>query len=202
MSNFTLKEILTTKLSAVIMLLTLAWLISGFTEQLAVLKTKQTKTNTYPTINNVVLPQLTAHVAQQISNVYQTYKKSDVNEAKSTAMTAAEQLKQQGRLNKVFIGDNKLELKAVINPNGANNNFKETNDSLQALILVTNTKSNAQQITKFKNNTLVYGYQLIINKHTQVTLTKVNKVDKGEPVEQKIVLTMYKSNNAQHNAQN
>jgi len=145
------------------------------------------------TIAALSAPQLSERTFSEINKSYQQYISKTVDE-KSTqvGLTAAEQAKQQGELKSFFIGDNKLQLKAVIQNQPKN---------LIALIQVENITSGIKTIEKFSQNTLVYGYQLTIEKNTQVKLTKQKSKSKNHNAEsgqeqsnpQEIILTMYTS---------
>ena len=80
----------------------------------------------------------------------------------------------------MFIDENKLELKAVIR------NDSEQLKEWYALLLVQNVKTGVENIEKYKQGSLVHGYQLKIEKNTQVILTK-----KNEQSLQRVVLKMY-----------
>jgi len=143
------------------------------------------------TIAALSAPQLSERTFSELNKSYQQYISKTVDQ-KSTqvGLTAAEQAKQQGELKSFFIGDNKLQLKAVIQNQPKN---------LIALIQVESITSGIKTIEKFSQNTLVYGYELTIEKNTQVKLTK--KKSKNYNAEsgpeqsnpQEIILTMYTS---------
>lgn len=141
------------------------------------------------TIAALSVPQLSERTFSEINKNYQHYiNKNEGEKNKQVGLTAAEQAKQQGELKSFFIGDNKLQLKAVIQNQSKN---------LIALIQVENITSGIQSIEKFSQNTLVYGYMLTIEKNIQVKLTsqKNHNAESGQEKSnpQEIILTMYTS---------
>ncbi|MCJ8294471.1 MAG: hypothetical protein MJK15_08705, partial [Colwellia sp.] len=120
-----------------------------------------------------------------------------------------QQAKQQGQLSRFFIGDNMLELKAIISNTTKNstssvaendktdalskNENSKASKELTVLLLVTNAKNNQSAIERFNNQADVYGYQLNILQNTQVVLTK-----KSAQGQQKVILTMYENRKAQN----
>jgi len=185
-----LKRLLTNKLAIIVMVLTLFWLMldsfSRFSNKASSNIVEEVNTNITP----LALPVLSRELVAQLSLKYKQYSTEKAVDLKG--LSAEEQAKQQGLLKSLFIGDNKLVLKAVIQytaDNSAASRQAATEQTpLIALIQVTNVKTGQSGIEKFKNNQQVYGYQLTIEKNTQVVLTK-----QIEQTKQTIILTMYKN---------
>jgi len=93
-------------------------------------------------------------------------------------MSLDEQAKQQGELTDLFINNNKLTLKAIIVDKSQRKN------QLQALILVTDVKTNISKIEKFSHLNTVYGYNISIENNNQVTLSRAETA-------QEVILKMY-----------
>lgn len=130
------------------------------------------------------LPQLNAHHMNTLQETYAKYQTDGLSaETNNKKMSAEEQKKQNGLLNALYIDGNKLQLKAVMENKTALNKSEKV--QLQVLLLITNVDTGDKKVEKFTNQSLVYGYQLQIEKNTQVTLTKKQN-------KQKITLTMYK----------
>ncbi|PHS21104.1 MAG: hypothetical protein COA85_13395 [Robiginitomaculum sp.] len=190
-----IKTLLTNKLAVFVMLLTLLWIALDSGSRLLINQKNNSIKNSTFNATPLVLPQPSLQTVAKLNAVYNVYRhdKKDTRISEQ-GLSLAEQAKQHGELKKLFIGDNKLELKAVISVAFAQkpiqkNLFTKTNiQQLTALIAITNIKTGKQQIEKYANNSLVYGYLLTIEKNTQVALTK--KTLNGQ--QQSIVLTMYK----------
>lgn len=130
-------------------------------------------------IKPMLLPQLTVQQLTQLNKAYAPFVNKTQTDKTQTkqGMSAAEQAMQQGELKSFFIGDNKLTLKAVI---------QQQDSKLIALIETHNIKSGESTVESFAHGSLVYGYKLVINKNTQVLLSK----EQAEKPQQ-ITLTMY-----------
>jgi hypothetical protein len=166
--------------SIIVIILTLLWVVSDantrFTNQ-AIADKQPTKSVNIVPLN---LPKLNADIVSQLKTQYQAYKEQNLSDKKNDAigMSAAEQAKQQGELTRFFINDNKVELKAIIN----NAAFKD----LTALIMITNINTGDKTLDKYQHLSELQGYQVAIDKNTQVTLTK----NRAQGL-QKVILTMY-----------
>ncbi|WDE00525.1 hypothetical protein [Thalassomonas actiniarum] len=132
---------------------------------------------------------------KDIAALYDKYRVTENNasqEKESVGLSLKEQQEQQGVLKQVFVGDLKIELKAVISQGApAGNSPIEGKNStvqqqLKALLLVSNAKAGTAEVQEFANNSLVHGYRLSINNNVQVSLTRT--LEQGE---QQITLTMY-----------
>ncbi|WP_024611182.1 hypothetical protein [Pseudoalteromonas sp. TB64] len=121
---------------------------------------------------------------EQIANIFslfEDYKPNlEVEEKISIGLTKDEQLRQSGLLTEVFINDNRLTLKAIIQPN---NSQKKV-----ALIEVLNTTSNETKLQRFDDETQVFGFDLQILNNTQVQLVANQNLQTQE-----IILSMFKN---------
>jgi hypothetical protein len=190
-----LKHKLTNKLSIATILLTLVWVVMDSSTRLNIKYQLKDNSSEIAEILPLEVPQLGDHMVNLLSESYAQYKSTEAVEAnKQSGMSALEQANQKGELKTLFIGDNKLQLKAIIkgltidssksisNSNSKDDSLKKS--SLIALILTTDVKTGQQKIEKFENNSQIYGYLLSIEKNTQVILSK-------KQAQQEIILTMY-----------
>lgn len=184
-----LKTLLTNKLGMIIIILSVLWSLLDASTRLLPLHSSKNKINKTIEIKPLLLPKLSTQTLNKLSAVYLLYSESSIEDKKIMAMSTDEQNKQQGELVAIYINDNKLSLKAVIQRNIGGNTQKSFQKPQQssALILVENISSGEHKIEKFDHLSIVYGYQLSIEKNTQVILTKQHN-----PGQQKIILTMYK----------
>jgi len=157
-------------------------------------KTKQKQKQT--AISNVeplALQRLSNEDIVLIEKAYENFEHSEeLKQAEKTQlMSAAEQEKQQGELVSLFVGDNKLKLKAVVRYN--KKSAENTGDhAYYALIETENLIKGERVVKKYQPKDDVFGYQLIIKQNQQVQL-----VAKKAGVQRIINLVMYqKSNNA------
>jgi len=174
------KSIFTSKWAVVVMVFTAVLLLSDGASKLSNTFSQSKKQANHPiAVKPMVLPQVTDQQLTQLNEAYAPFaseKKADKTQ-QSSGMSAAEQAMQQGELKSLFIGDNKLKLKAVI---------QQRNSKSVALIEIHNIKSGETTIASFAHGSLVYGYTLVINNNTQVMLSK-----KQAEKPQQITLTMY-----------
>jgi hypothetical protein len=186
-----LKAMFHNKLTRITVILVILWCFFDALNRFTDTAINSNDADNAVTIAALSAPQLSERTFSEINKSYQQYISKTVDE-KSTqvGLTAAEQAKQQGELKSFFIGDNKLQLKAVI---------QNQPENLIALIQVENITSGIKTIEKHSQNTLVYGYTLIIEKNTQVKLTKQksknHNAESGQEQSnpQEIILTMYTS---------
>jgi hypothetical protein len=188
-----LKAMFNNKLTKITVILVILWCFFDALNRFTDKSINSNDADNAITITALSAPQLSERTFSELNKSYQQYISKNVDEkSKQVGLTAAEQAKQQGELKSFFIGDNKLQLKAVIQNKPQN---------LIALIQVENITSGIKTIEKFSQNTLVYGYTLIIEKNTQVKLTKQKRKSKNHIDEsgqeqsnpQEIILTMYTS---------
>lgn len=134
-------------------------------------------------ISPLTLPQTKPDELTKVNQSYQQYQeKMSIEQIEEPAgMSVAEQAQQHGELMAFFINDQQITLKAVINNKSA---------LAIALLQISNIKTGEKSIERFANNSQVYGYQLTINNHTQVSLAKMIDLDTEQV--QKVFLTMYK----------
>lgn len=103
------------------------------------------------------------------------------NESKQNAeqgLSAEEQRKQQGVMKEAYLQNKKIALKAIV--------IDSQTEQKTALLLVNDIKTGVQKIERFNHGTTVYGFNLLINNQTQVSLERV-----FEDATQEITLTMY-----------
>jgi len=185
------KGLLTNKIAMLVMVLTFLWLLIDSSARLFVSSSNNIVNDKDRNISALILPQLSEQDVSELTNAYKTYG-SDMPTSQS-GLSLAEQAKQQGELKSLFIGDNKLKLKAVITASENEKTVERTlptqSSKLNALIEITNVKSGKKRIERFTDGVLVQGYMLAIEKSTQIILTK----EQGQN-QQKIILTMYSGN--------
>ena len=183
-----LKAMLSNKLSKITLVLVIIWCFFDALNRFSDKTIKSNDSANAITLSALSAPQLSDRTFSNINKSYQQYESKDKAATKQQGLSAEEQDKQQGELKSFFIGDNKLQLKAVI---------QIEPQALIALIEVENITSGIKSIEKFSQNTLVYGYRLTIEKNTQVKLTsqKNNNDESGQEQlnPQEIILTMYTS---------
>lgn len=183
------------KLSIVTIFLTLAWVVTDVSTRLKREYQLKVDNSEIAEILPLQLPLLDNQMVNLLSESYSQYKTIEAVESnKQPGMSAQEQKNQQGELQSLFIGDNKLQLKAVMKGltvgnsksiSTSNSKSDTLNKSaLTALILTTDVKTGQKKIEKFENNSQMYGYYLSIEKNTQVILS-------NEKTQQEIILTMY-----------
>jgi len=127
-------------------------------------------------------PQISIFLVNELLDNLKKYEKQTIKTVKkSNVMSVVQQAEQRGVLPNLYIGNNKIILKAIVHKRSAGLNV------LQALILIINLETGEQELKKFLNNEHVLGYLLNIEKNTQVTLTK--QQNQGLQI---ITLTMYK----------
>ena len=194
-----MKSLITNKVAFLVILLTLLWCVADSRTRLLINNNNtQIKTTGFTAVA-LTLPQPSEQLIAKLNVAYQKYHQKINNDIiREQGLSEAEQAKQHGVLKKVFIGDLKLELKAVIsvlnNPGEDHKGVASLTNKTQyvALIAITNVKSGKQKIKKFSNNSYAYDYLLTINKNTQVVLTK-KASEQRQNDKQKIVLQMYQS---------
>jgi len=155
-------------------------------------KTKQKQT-AISNVEPLALQRLSDADIVSIEKAYENFEHSEeLKQAeKVQLMSAAEQEKQQGELVSLFVGDNKLKLKAVVRYN--KQSAENTGDhAYYALIETENLTKGERVVQKYQHKDDIFGYQLIIKQNQQVQL-----VAKKAGVQRIINLVMYqKSNNA------
>lgn len=160
----------------------LLWIVQD--ASIRVLKsTPDTKIQTITDIQNSAINfSLKGEQVANILSLFEIYKPSleIKEEEKPIGLTKEEQAKQSGVLTEVFINNNKLILKAIIQPNDAQKRV--------ALISVLNTDSNEMKLQRFDDETLVFGFELQVLNNTQVKLTANRELQKQE-----IILSMFKN---------
>ena len=155
-------------------------------------KTKQKQT-AISNVEPLALQRLSNEDIVSIEKAYENFEHSEESKQaeKVQLMSAAEQEKQQGELVSLFVGDNKLKLKAVVRYN--KQSAENTGDhAYYALIETENLTKGERVVQKYQHKDDIFGYQLIIKQNQQVQL-----VAKKAGVQRIINLVMYqKSNNA------
>lgn len=181
MSRLTSLSFFTSKISITIIVTTLIWAVSDFSNRILTSPTLNKKENRTIELAPLQLPRLNDDTLEHISTSYLKYNLVDKDPiSKNLGMSAEEQAKQQGELNSLFVDENKIELKAVIK------NEEEQNENQYVLLLIHNLKTDSIDIKKFKQGSLVHGYMLRIEKNTEIILTK--ETEQGQ---QTIILNMY-----------
>jgi len=169
--------IFTSKLGITISLLSFIFIVTDVNQRFANNHVTKMRDEVAYSTGEITSPQLTHHNAKKLETFINKYQTTVVATPKQAiGMSDKDQNKQNGLLNTLYIDDNKLQLKAVIQTN------KENQHQLQTLLLITNVINGEQNIEKFSNHASVYGYQLTIEKNTQVSLVRNA---------QTIILTMY-----------
>jgi len=180
-----LKAMFSNKLTRITIVLVILWCFFDALNRFTDTAINSNDSDNAVTIAVLSAPQLSEYAFNELNKSYLQYISKTVDE-KSTqvGLTAAEQAKQQGELKSFFVGDNKLQLKAVLKVNNVDSSASSGAAELNALILITDVKSGQAKIEKFAHNSNVYGYNLNIVKGTQVSLSK------GQGLHE-ITLTMY-----------
>jgi len=193
-----LKGLLTNKLGLIVIVLSIIWALFDMGRFVTnVSHNKDNKLINTTEISSLAIPTLMSKDIIALQSLYNRYIKQGKEVVEVTGMSALEQSKQQGALTALFIDDNKLAIKAVIRNNKLPLIKLEQDNSanqsgLSALLSIVNVKTGMTEIKKFAQGSDVYGYQLSIEKNTQVILTKqITKQNKQS--QQQIILTMYKS---------
>ena len=199
------------KLSGAVLLLTLVWVLVDAKQRLFNDDENNNKQQQLSEVVGASLPVANAVLLQELTSLLNFYQENDKRDASAATnvLSAEQQAKQQGQLSRFFIGDNMLELKAIISNTTKNstssvaendktdalskNENSKASKELTVLLLVTNAKNNQSAIERFNNQADVYGYQLNILQNTQVVLTK-----KSAQGQQKVILTMYENRKAQN----
>jgi len=155
-------------------------------------KTKQKQT-AISNVEPLAIQRLSDADIISIEKTYENFEHGEESKEteKAQLMSAAEQEKQQGELVSLFVGDNKLKLKAVVRYNTllAENTPEH---AYYALIETENLIKGERVVQKYQHKDEIFGYQLIIKQNQQVQL-----VTKKAGVQRIINLVMYqKSNNA------
>jgi hypothetical protein len=169
------------KFSLLVTVVTTIWLCSDFSSRILSQQQQQNRAQVEFNIATLTLPNLPEKVVNELALAYKNIKpEKDQTKNKVELMSAQQQAQQQGKLQSVFAGDKKLQLKAVIQQkqiNGA--------DYL-ALLSVTDQLSGKIEIKSYGQLADVFGYQLKIDKNTLVHLQKTSEFG-----EQKITLLMF-----------
>ena len=187
-----LKVMLSNKLTQVTLALVILWCFFDALERFSDKAIKSNHSTNAITLSALSAPQLSERTFNDINKNYQQDLNKDQTAITQQGLSAEEQAKQQGELKSFFIGDNKLQLKAVI---------QNEPQPVVALIQIENINSGIKKIEAFSQKQLVYGYTLTIEKNTQVKLTKQKSKNKNindesgqdQPKPQAIILTMYTS---------
>lgn len=189
LENNIMNNLITNKLGLLVIVLTFLWVTADFNSRLTTSTNLQDKNTLIGSVTPLPLPNLSRESVLSLAMAYKKYQTdNDVKvPVKSVGMSEQQQAEQKGELNSLFIGDNKLNLKAIINRNAVKHNSATKSKNLVALILIKNLVSAKSEIKQFSHNAQVQGFVLTIDKNTQVNFTK--QLETGE---QKVTLTMYK----------
>jgi len=180
-----IKPFLSNKLSLIAILLTSIWIVSDISSRLLFSSKTQNNTLIETDIPPLTLPQLTLSTVKKLNLAFENYKIDESVTETTPGMSAQEQEQQAGELKSFFIGENELQLKAVISQ--ANESKQQESSQKIALVLVTNLKTGKSKVERYYNQNIIHGYTLTIDKNTQVSFAKqlTNRI-------QQVTLTMYK----------
>ncbi len=130
---------------------------------------------------NFTSRQLSEAEVKKLVELYSKYILSEeVEQAaqeENKGLSLKQQLAQTGELSEVYVGEYKIELKAVIDASNSNK---------KALLLFTNVKTAESKIEEYQDNTLVHDFNLKVMNNTQVYLSRTHAQGKQE-----ITLNMY-----------
>lgn len=196
MSSLNLGGLFTSKLSITVAVLTVLWAITDASSRLSTKQRTETSLSADTDVKALTLPLLTAQTTSKLTSLYSKYKPKDTDQTDTPPGLSAElQAEQQGLLQTVFAGDNQLQLKAVIKQQGNPKSSSDSAHGYYALIKVANLVSREQEIVKYQDGDILFGYQLSIDKNTQVHLHPVRTGDgDGDTDSRQITLTMYQQN--------
>jgi len=177
-----IKKILCQPAVIVGLVLTFVWLVSDFSARFVKEERAQKLMQTDYSFSDFVSRKLDKNQHEQLVSLFQPYiintDSPEVNVAVQ-GLTSAEQAQQSGTLSEVFIDDNKLILKGIVQD--------KSNNERTALIQVTNVKTTEAKLERFYSHKLVFSYEMEILNSTQVQLSLMRPSQK-----QVIILTMFK----------
>ena len=103
-------------------------------------------------------------------------------------MSLAEQALQNGELEKMYVGNKTLQLKAVISEDYRGTESSAKKNQRSAILFVEDKVENSQVMKKIKQGEIVLGFTLSIVDSTKVELSKLTNTSP-----QRIILSMYKT---------
>jgi hypothetical protein len=213
--NNSLQSLYTSKVFQLTLVITLLWTFLDANNRFNTdLNNKAVKGTSF-VVEQLKGPQITE---EEIDAIFQLFPKKLPEETlvatdiKNKGMSELEQYLQTGDLERLYVGEHLLTLKAIITADSKSNAGKvmSKNANLQqALILVKSVDGDGQQIEKYSHGDDVYGFTLEIESNKRVILTREVNVDdyqkitkndnmpineNGQQHIQKIALTLYKAN--------
>ncbi|SFC52318.1 hypothetical protein [Pseudoalteromonas denitrificans] len=183
-----IQNLITNKLGLFVIVLTSLWIATDINSRLSITSETANRNTLIDAVVAFKPPQLSKVHFLDLKMAYKKYQSENVDSKpiQNIGMSEQDQARQKGELSNLFIGENKLTLKAVINRNISESNTTVKAKQLVALILIENVKSGESEIKRFSHNDQMQGFVLTIDKNTQVNFTK--RLKGGE---QKVTLTMY-----------
>jgi hypothetical protein len=174
------KLLLSNKVVLVTFIVTLLWVMFDVNERFTGQVMKKQQKHEQVAILPLHNPSISDQTLAELKKSYQQYRQNETTKSTSSDILSAEQqAKQQGELKALYIGDNKLELKAIIN------SIVASKTQRLAMIKVTNVKTTQASLERFEHLDDVYGYQLAITNNRQVQLNNLSNK------KQRITLSMY-----------
>ena len=164
------------------------------------MNTRLLKQNNYATISQksitietLNLPNVSAALSNEITEKYAKYRNVSPeadNELTKSAdiMSLAEQALQNGELEKMYVGNKTLQLKAVISEDYRGTESSAKKNQRSAILFVEDKIENSQVMKKIKQGEIVLGFTLSIVDSTKVELSKLTNTSP-----QRIILSMYKT---------
>lgn len=200
------------KINLFILFISLLWVSVDINQRFFLKPSNYQSNNAVENIRSLHIPLLSKATTKKLEQTIAPYDQIEKTKTQQNntnqKMSAEQQALQTGELKTVYIGENKIELKAIISnklsiTNKSKNKGVSKKTSQSALLQVYNSSNQQSSIEEYANYADVYGFQLTILGNTQVQLIK--NVVKGDSADnnttskktknskqQKIILTMYK----------
>lgn len=159
--------------------------VNDFTQRFSFDNNDKNLSSQYENLTEYSPKQISSPVAEELLQRYSSFfttSDEEIEQRENTGLTMQEQLEQSGELSEVYIGEYKIELKAVIT---AKEHLKKV------LLLLTNLKTNEKNIEEYLDNSFVHDFKVQIKSNTQVFLSRSHS--QGE---QEIMLNMYQVQNS------
>ncbi len=210
-----LQSLYTSKVFQLTLVITLLWTFQDANNRFNTDTDQKAVKGTSFVVEQLKGPQITE---AEINAIFQLFPKklpdetSVATDIKNKGMSELEQYMQKGDLDKLYVGEHLLTLKAIITAVPKSNIGAATSKNAnlqQALILVKSVNGDGQKIEKFSQGDDVYGFNLEIESNKRVILTREVNLDdyqkittnddmlineNGQQHIQKIALTLYKAN--------
>ncbi len=176
--------------SIMTIIIMLLWLIFDFSERFIASRNKLIS----PGIRFEEIQRKTLTISSdqktEILSLYSQYtleKQANQSIGMEKGLSIEKQILQNGELDQLFAGDIKIELKAIITDSRPN-----TSD-FKVMLQILTISTGERKIETYANGGDVYGYTLQVEENTQITLSRINRIEERD-VLQKVVLTMYNAN--------